>query len=254
MAKSGRNVQSVERAVGILQALSRHPRGLGLGELAEEMGLPAQTAQSLVRTLEALGMVTQARPRTPYCLGPEAVAMVRRWLGADGQVEAARPIVEELGRATGEHTVLVSLRAGAFYRLVETPSTHVIGVSPRYGDAPVNPTMATTKVLLAWADPGTREAVLRGFDFNPQGPPAIRDAERYRRYLREVRRQGHAVSVNETSSELTALAVPVGEPGVCAALGCALPTARCEAGRRAELLDMLRASAHRIALAWGLPA
>ena len=210
MAKSGRAVQSVERAVDILQALSRHPRGIALGALAKEVDLPAQTAQSLVRTLEARGMVAQARPRSPYCLGPAAVAMVRRWLAADGHAEAARPIVEELGRATGEHTVLVCLRAGAFYRLVETPSTHVIGVGPRYGDKAANPTMATTKVLLAYADAATREAVVRELDFDSLGPPAIPDADSFRRHIREVRRRGRAVSINESSAELTALAVPVG--------------------------------------------
>mgnify|MGYP006280187177 CR=1 FL=1 len=250
MAGGTRTVQSVERAVEILFILSRHPRGLGLSEVAEQVGLRPQTAQSLLRTLEGLDMIAQKAKRAPYVLGPEAIALGRRWMAGNGHVEAARPVVRDLGRHLNEHVLLASLRGGSLYRLAETSPDQMVTISPSYASHAVTPTMATVKVLLAYASPDGRDEALEQMGFASDAPAR----EEYFQELNEVRDKGYALSINETADDLTAVAVPVmGEAGRAeTALGVAMPTARCPADRRDELLEKLQSSARQIAGKWGL--
>ena len=86
----GRRVQAVDRALGILERLAEAPTGLGLSSLARQLGLPPQTAQSLLRTLQHRGWVDQDGPGSPYRLGAGPVRLHRRWAGVRDRAALAR--------------------------------------------------------------------------------------------------------------------------------------------------------------------
>ncbi|MCD4825277.1 MAG: helix-turn-helix domain-containing protein, partial [Phycisphaerae bacterium] len=69
MAKSAKGktklVQSVDRALSMLEVLASEPKGLTLSQLSKKLGLLPQTAQGLVRTLQAHEMVSQADSGMP---------------------------------------------------------------------------------------------------------------------------------------------------------------------------------------------
>ena len=52
LLRSSGQVQSLSRALKLLNALSYHPQGLSLSELAREVGLPNSTAHRLLTTLQ----------------------------------------------------------------------------------------------------------------------------------------------------------------------------------------------------------
>lgn len=83
-------VQSLCRALDIVEALMRSDRGLGLGELSERVGLKKTTAHNLVRTLRSRGYVDKD-PGGGYCLGPvfEEIFQLRFSRGVFGRGEAA---------------------------------------------------------------------------------------------------------------------------------------------------------------------
>src|SRR5437763_9502503 len=68
--KGGLMVQSVQRAVRILQHLAAAGPGLGVTDLAERIGIAKPTAHALLRTLEAEGLVIHDRQSGKYALGP----------------------------------------------------------------------------------------------------------------------------------------------------------------------------------------
>ncbi|MBO0595606.1 helix-turn-helix domain-containing protein [Nesterenkonia sp. E16_7] len=74
-------VQSVDRALDILEVINAHGGQLSLSELAGETGLPAPTAHRLLRTMIAKGYVRQLANRS-YGLGEKLVLL--------GQAASAR--------------------------------------------------------------------------------------------------------------------------------------------------------------------
>src|SRR2546428_8565622 len=66
-----KTIQSVDRAVRILKALGQHPGRLGLGDLADRVGLAKTTVHGLLRTLQEHGLVEQHLDTDEYQLGPE---------------------------------------------------------------------------------------------------------------------------------------------------------------------------------------
>ena len=59
MSSSNRPIQSVERAMFLLEMLKEHPQGASLAELCEPLHLSKSTAHGLLRTLADMGYVSQ---------------------------------------------------------------------------------------------------------------------------------------------------------------------------------------------------
>lgn len=74
VSEGQRRVQSVDRALDILEAIGAHGGQLSLSELAEQTHLPAPTAHRLLRTMIAKGYVRQLADRS-YGLGEKLIAL-----------------------------------------------------------------------------------------------------------------------------------------------------------------------------------
>ena len=68
-------IQSVDRAVRILRALSGGPGRLGVSELSDRLGLAKGTVHGLLRTLQAHGLVEQHADSDKYQLGPQLLQL-----------------------------------------------------------------------------------------------------------------------------------------------------------------------------------
>ena len=68
-------IQSVERALDVLQHVAQSPGGLTLAELAAALCVKPPTAHALVRTLAGRGFVRRLSGPTRYALGPAAAAL-----------------------------------------------------------------------------------------------------------------------------------------------------------------------------------
>jgi DNA-binding IclR family transcriptional regulator len=75
-----RVIQSVDRAVRILKALSAGPGRLGVSELSERLGLAKGTVHGLLRTLQDHGLVEQHADSDKYQLGPQLLQLSNRYL------------------------------------------------------------------------------------------------------------------------------------------------------------------------------
>jgi DNA-binding IclR family transcriptional regulator len=73
-------IQSVDRAIRILKALSAGPGRLGVSELSERLGLAKGTVHGLLRTLQEHGLVEQHADSDKYQLGPQLLQLSTRYL------------------------------------------------------------------------------------------------------------------------------------------------------------------------------
>jgi IclR family acetate operon transcriptional repressor len=248
-----RGVQSVHRAVDLLEQLASTAGGLRLAELARRVSLPPQTAQSLLRTLQARRLVIQAGRGKPYMLGPALGAMRRQWVEGGGPAATAEPIVRAFARECGEYVLLAQLRGLMLVPVVEVQSSQALGVTNRsFGPERLH-AMATGQVLLAWMEEPARGEALAQLPLGRLGPRSITEPPALQRRLRAIRRDGFTICLEESGAHVAAMAAPVlnsaGE--AMAALGVYLPLARFGPTVRPRLLTRLRAAAAEIAAAWG---
>jgi DNA-binding IclR family transcriptional regulator len=73
-------IQSVDRAIRILRALSAGPGRLGVSELSDRLGLAKGTVHGLLRTLQDHGLVEQHADSDKYQLGPQLLQLSTRYL------------------------------------------------------------------------------------------------------------------------------------------------------------------------------
>lgn len=249
-----RTVQSVDRAIAILQLLARSGEGLTLTALAAELDLPPQTAQSLLRTLQAHDMVIQEGRGRPYRLGAGVLTLASKWSSGTGLAAGARPIVADLANRTGEYATLAQLQGRTLIPLAEARAQQPLMVTHLAFDPEKLHVMATGKVLLAAMDEPQRAAVLAQLKLTAMGPRSVTDRTVFSQQLESIRRCGYAICLEENSPHLAALAVPVRDASrqVRAAIGVSLPMARYSEPRGRELLEALRDAAARIEQAWGM--
>src|SRR4029079_9655536 len=85
------SVQSVDRAVSILELLARHGEQ-GVTEVAGELGVHKTTAFRWVATLEQRGLVEQTEDRGKYRLGVGLLRLAGATTARLDVVQEARPI------------------------------------------------------------------------------------------------------------------------------------------------------------------
>lgn len=95
-------VQSVDRALSILELLGEYPNGLGLISISKELSLPKSTAHRLVHSLISRGFVYQNNENERYNL---SLKVAKLSLGIIENIDIrkkARPFIEELSTNTNE--------------------------------------------------------------------------------------------------------------------------------------------------------
>lgn len=224
----------LDKAVGVLHTIAESP--CGLAELCDRTGLPRATAHRLAAGLEVHRLLVRDGAGR-WRLGPavsELAAAV-----SDPLLAAGAAVLPQLREITGESVQL--------YRREGSWRICVAALEPPAGlrdTVPVGTRLPMTagsgaKVLLAYSDAATQQAVLP-------------DAKFTDRALAEVRRRGWAQSAAEREAGVASVSAPVrdGRGAVIAAISVSGPIDRM--GRRpgarwaADLLAAADALTHRL--------
>ncbi|MEV0243288.1 IclR family transcriptional regulator [Streptomyces sp. NPDC050674] len=236
-------VQSVDRAVSVLEILARHGEA-GVTEIADELDVHKSTAFRLLGVLENRGLVTQAKDRGKYYLG----AGVLRLAGAaavrlDVSQEGV-PVCRELADELGETVNIAVLDDDAAVNIMQARGTASVTAQNWLGRRTPLHATASGKVLLAHLPPTLREGLL--------ARPLHRFTERtttaaslLRGELDTVVRQGFATTMEELEIGLAAAASPVRahDGKVIASLSVSGPVYRLSQERLPEVAKRTEAAA-----------
>ncbi|HEY6309359.1 MAG TPA: IclR family transcriptional regulator [Streptosporangiaceae bacterium] len=245
-------VQSVDRAVAILEILARDGEA-GVTEVALELGVHKSTASRLLAALDRRELVSQDTARGKFRLGVGLVRLAGAASLKLDLVQESRAICRALAREMGE-TVNLAIPAGRdalYLDQVAGPAA----LSPHNWAGQRIPLHATSdgKVLLAYLpDAEIAEHLappLRRFTEHTITAPA-----EFGRLLAEVRRRGYATAVEELEAGLTAVAAPVrnAEGTVVASISASGPSFRIPAERIGAVADSVRRAAAEVSrrLGW----
>jgi len=209
VAKERGGIQSLERAFAILEEVARNREGIGLAELSKRLGLHSSTVFHLVRTMVALGCVTQHRDSKKYRVGRKLFTLAAGAFDDIELVSLATPVLEKLSRDSGESSHFAVRSGEEIVVLAKTAGTGMFQMVDRSGT--VRPAHATAlgKVLLAALTAEQLERYLDTRDLHPFTPKTIVERDALARVLEDVRRNGIAYDDGEFDPEVRCVAVPV---------------------------------------------
>ena len=95
-------VQSVHRALSILEMLANNPDGLGVIELSEKLKLPNSTSHRLLKTLIARDFVYQNKENERYYVSMKLAQLSSNIINNIDLRQIARPYIEQLSQAVNE--------------------------------------------------------------------------------------------------------------------------------------------------------
>ena len=140
-------VQSLDRAINILEALSRH-KGIGVTELAAQVGLHVATTHNLLTVLLARNYVLN--DRGTYRLGPALAALASRSAPLLHLAQIAQPRLEEITSKTGESAVTAVLSGTRLIMIATTASGDGLTCNSVNQAFPSPLNLATGRLLVAF--------------------------------------------------------------------------------------------------------
>ncbi|MGN9838021.1 IclR family transcriptional regulator [Nonomuraea sp. H19] len=238
-------MQSVERALDVLEALAGHGGEAGLSEIAARTGLPYGTIHRLLQTLLARGYVRQESDRR-YALG---AGLVRLGGIAESMVGVwAQPYLTKMVELSGETANLAVLEGDFVVYVAQVPSPRRLRMFAEVGRRVLPHSTAVGKVLLADRPATDAVAVFERTGMPRRTPNTITDVTDMLAELDLVKARGYAMDLGEEELGVHCLAVPVWDGGrVVAAMSVSGPAERIESLDRDELAEGLR----KIALDFG---
>ena len=217
-------VQSVDRAIDLLELLADAGGESTLSELAGRTALALPTIHRLMRTLLARGYVRQL-PSRRYTLGPRLIRLgdaASRQFGAD-----ARPFLARLADELGESANLAIIDRDMAVYVAQASSTRSMRMFTEVGRRVFTHSTGVGKAILAQLpDPAVEDIVTRA------GMPAataksIDAVPELLAELDRIRDRGYAIDDGEQEIGVRCFAVPV--------LGAPTPTALSVSGPDARV-------------------
>lgn len=238
MIDETRHIQSVERAMALLESIAAKGGEARLVDLAEQLKLHKSTLHGLLNTLATMGYIS--RRGTRYALGLRLREIAQPLADADAALRTAfGPALRSFAERSGETCYLAvpcGTREYLYIDAVEGRGSLRVG-NPR-GRREGLTTSAIGRVFLAH-DLELVRSLRRAGLVSPE----------LERELKLVAEQGHALDLEEAEPGLNCLALPLRRQGrVVAALGVAGPSQRLRkpalrrlaATAMSELFDIIK--------------
>lgn len=229
--------QAIDRAAQLLVRVVDSPEPVTFATLTADAGLPKSTVSRLLAALERHDLVSRHRDGG-FRPGGVFVRYAQSGRGDRDLVTLAQPVLDRLGKLTGETVNLGVPAAGMVTQIAQVDSRYLLGGTNWLGRLVPLHCSAQGKVLLAYGVAGLPSGRLERCT-----PATITSRAALLAELPGIREAGYAVTDEELEPGLVAVAAPVravaagsGESGgVVAALAVSGPSTRLTPERVTEV-------------------
>ena len=246
-------VPSVSLAAQMLKLLSRHKyKRSSLKDIAEKLGASPTTCLRVLRTLEAENFVHFDVETKKYGLGPYLIPLGNRAAQFNDTVANAAAEIKRIASLTGLTTVLIQRWDDRLiYTASAEPPTENVHLSISVGQQMPMTSGAHGRCFLAYDDEEELQRVISAG--LPQVTAAsITDPSRFIEAVKEVRRNGYAISHGEFTPGFSAVDVPIfGKTGrVEVVISSMYVTSQMEESHLSNLVNLLCATSRKLS-EWG---
>lgn len=252
--KKGQRVQSVERALSLLDILSLAGKPMTLSDISEKAALNISTVHRLLHTLMLHNFVRQDYNTGKYRLGLKVFEIGSKALYDLDIRQVAKPELQELVDRFNETTNLAILEQGEVVYIEQVESTHMYKMFARVGNRGPAHSTATGKALLSYVSDLELKSIIEEKGLARFTRGTITDPEKLREELKKIREQGHSLDLEEMEEGVNCIAVPImnHENEVVAAVSISGPKTRMAEERlTGEFLSAIKETALKISLNLG---
>ena len=208
-AANGALVNSVLKAIGILECFTPVQRELTLSQISRQLGMPKSTALNLIRTLESRGYLLYSHNSQTYQLGYNVMTLSYNLRTSMPVIQYALPFLEELQVKTGENIYLTSHVDGQVLYLEGVyPSIRIGNYSVAGKRLPLHCT-GCGKAMLAYLPDDEFEAVLKRWGLPAITPHTITTRARIEQECAAIRARGYATDREEETLGVKCVAVAI---------------------------------------------
>ena len=210
-SKSGK-IQSVDRALIILDILSDSEEGMTLAEIAQEIELPKSTVHGLISTLRDHKYVDQSVKDGRYLMGFRLFELGTKVARSWDIRDAAKPAMRWLSKEFGETVHLGCEDNGEVLYLDKIAADSLISIVSDIGARLPMHCSGIGKALLAHKSESEAKRYISQKGLTPLTGRTITDADRFLEELAKIREQGFAVDDGEIMEGLRCVGAPIFDP------------------------------------------
>ena len=245
-------VASVLRALQAIEAVARRPHGIGLTDLAAQLGCGLASLSKILGTVERAGFVTRDEGTDRFHLSWRLLALAFGHAHDVGIWALCGPILQSLADETDELVHLVVVESGEM-RIVakaEGPGQH-IRMFPLVGAAVPAHASVSGKLWLASLPEEEAARLLARSGMPRLTPRTIVSPRRLLAELRTIRKRGYSTSDQELVEGGRALAAPITRAGrVIGAVALSGPTFRMPMAKVRALAPRVMRAAAELEAIW----
>ena len=205
MAKA--TLQTVDRALQLLEILAEHPRGMQPKEIEEYLELNKVTVHRLLATLENRGFIE--RIGNAYVVGLKVVELSSiRLSNVELKTEAA-PYLRELVNKLGLPVQMAILEGSQVIFIDKVESIHSFRMYSQIGRRIPAYACSVGKILLMQKTDDEIKDIMNGLEFNQFTSKTLKDVEALIETVKEAKKKGYAVDNEEHEEGIFCVAVPI---------------------------------------------
>jgi len=246
------SIQSVDRALYLLETIAEAGGEATLTDLANRTGLNISTCHHLLATLIKRGFAAKVPGRRLYALGPRMHLLGHASLKVD-LPRRAQPYLETINEVTGETVHLAALQGDAVVTLAVREARHPVRVGTgKIGRQEGPHVTATGKAILAWLPEDEMRRMLapglKRFTEN-----TITEFPAFVESLRIVRRNGYAIEREEHLPGVICVGAAIRDQAgtVIGAISASTPTMRASEAHIELMRSEITAAARALSAEFG---
>ncbi len=207
--KSEYIVQSVVKALDILESMAESEEELGTSELSAKLSLQKSGVMRVLHTMEQRGYVEKNLETGNYRVGLKAFEMGQAYRHQLGLFQAARPLLRGIARKTDESAYIAVLRGPNVVYLDAILTSKPLRLASRVGSITPAYCTAVGKIQLAYLSAIQLEHFLDKTNLLPMTDKTVIDRNKLRKQLEEIARQGWAADDQEYELGVKCVGVPI---------------------------------------------
>ncbi|MEW6622321.1 MAG: IclR family transcriptional regulator [Bacillota bacterium] len=245
MKKKTNGVQSVDRAISILDQLEKSSVPLGVTEISKRLDLHKSTVFGLLSTLENRGFVSQCQESGKYKLGLRLFELGRRVQENMDLRAQVNPYLKSLVERFQETAHLVVKNNNDVVYIDKVDGPQAIRMYSQIGrSTPIHCT-GVGKALLAFLPESEQEKILESIELHPFTHKTITDKDVLKKELSEIKKRGYSIDDEEIEIGLRCIGVPIlDHNGIAvASISIAGPTTRMTNEKVNMIIEPLKEAA-----------
>lgn len=206
--QEGKIIQSVAKAMRLLDLLAASERPMTLAEISAQTGWPKSTVHGLLSTMREFSVVSQDEDGR-YMLGIRLFEYGCTLSNSWTIIEIAKPYIQHISYETGETVFLSILDRGEVITLDRADNRTGLNTTAEVGcRLPVHCT-SQGKLFLAYMSESERRSILSRTKLEPYTPLTITTPEALNRELAIIKAQGYAIENGEYKTGLRSVSAPI---------------------------------------------